>query len=643
MTKTTSQQKSKTENSEQNINALCDATITVQAASADGSAKNPTVSIVGYNGGIMEVDYWGPIVIDLAGMSIPTTQNIPILLAHSAYGLEGVLGQTTVITNDGKSVSFTGEIMEVKDSAKDVVAFAKKGYKFQASVGAKPLKVRAIREDETVLVNGQTLKGPFRLMEKTNLKEISIVPLGADGSTTAQIAASHREGEQVMENMKDGTPQATAEEVRAAAVAENTRIEAIKAHCKDNQDVMAKAIADGWTLEKAQTEMIKAENVALKAAAALKATREERPAPAIIIAGKSIKADKDVLLAAACMGAGMQSPDKVFSAENCEKAQDLRIRCLTDLVRASLAMEGKVLDVSSKQDTKEFLRAAFSSASIATIISATANKFVREGFGETELTWREVASVRTVSDFKTYTGVRMVMANLLKELAKNGEIQHGSLSEETRTIKASTKALMIGITREDIINDDLNVLSDIPRRLGFAAQRTFNTDFWAAFVAAIAANFSASAPLSNQTTGPLTLATLKAAEALFLALKDADGNPMGMKATKLLCGTTAFTPARELFISTNVLGGSTKEAASNIYANMFKPLFSAYLPAAPWYLLSNPMAMPVMEACFLNGNQEPVVETADADFNQLGIQMRCYYDYGVAFAENRGAVRSTGV
>jgi len=71
-------------------------------------------------------------------------------------------------------------------------------------------------------------------------------------------------------------------------------------------------------------------------------------------------------------------------------------------------------------------------------------------------------------------------------------------------------------------------------------------------------------------------------------------------------------------------------------------VFSAYLNAAPWWLVADPLGMPLMEVAFLNGAQEPVVETAEADFNTLGIQMRVYFDYGVAFAERRAAVYSTG-
>jgi hypothetical protein len=31
---------------------------------------------------------------------------------------------------------------------------------------------------------------------------------------------------------------------------------------------------------------------------------------------------------------------------------------------------------------------------------------------------------------------------------------------------------------------------------------------------------------------------------------------------------------------------------------------------------------------FLNGQETPTVESADADFNQLGIQFRGYHDFG---------------
>ena len=50
----------------------------------------------------------------------------------------------------------------------------------------------------------------------------------------------------------------------------------------------------------------------------------------------------------------------------------------------------------------------------------------------------------------------------------------------------------------------------------------------------------------------------------------------------------------------------------------------------------------MIEVCFLNGQQNPTVETADADFNTLGIQMRGYHDFGVSKQDYRAAVKSKG-
>ncbi|MDZ4849157.1 MAG: hypothetical protein SGI77_07670 [Pirellulaceae bacterium] len=38
----------------------------------------------------------------------------------------------------------------------------------------------------------------------------------------------------------------------------------------------------------------------------------------------------------------------------------------------------------------------------------------------------------------------------------------------------------------------------------------------------------------------------------------------------------------------------------------------------------------------------PTIETADADFNVLGVQLRGYHDFGVAPQDPRGAIKSKG-
>jgi hypothetical protein len=52
--------------------------------------------------------------------------------------------------------------------------------------------------------------------------------------------------------------------------------------------------------------------------------------------------------------------------------------------------------------------------------------------------------------------------------------------------------------------------------------------------------------------------------------------------------------------------------------------------------------LPLVEIAALNGRVEPIVETADAEFNVLGIQMRGFSDIGVALQEKRAAVYADG-
>ena len=58
-----------------------------------------------------------------------------------------------------------------------------------------------------------------------------------------------------------------------------------------------------------------------------------------------------------------------------------------------------------------------------------------------------------------------------------------------------------------------------------------------------------------------------------------------------------------------------------------------------WWLVANPNDIAAMEVGFLNGQRQPTVEQADADFDTLGIQVRGYFDFGVSKGESRAAYR----
>jgi hypothetical protein len=108
-----------------------------------------------------------------------------------------------------------------------------------------------------------------------------------------------------------------------------------------------------------------------------------------------------------------------------------------------------------------------------------------------------------------------------------------------------------------------------------------------------------------------------------------------------------------------IVGGTTAAGATaatngagnvNPFVGKYRLESSSYMEnsnytgnsTAAWYLLADPAVMPVIEIVALNGRVEPTVETATAEFDVLGVQMRGYSDIGVSTQEFRGGVRSAG-
>lgn len=618
-------------------------TVSLVAAAATDNGKpdngNKRMEILAYTGGLIDVGWGLPVGIALDGLTWTDETALPILCQHRTHSLDAICGQAERIRVDGTNLRIEGEFMPVMDDAKKVLELVRAGYKFQASVGVSASDVLYVGDSENAILNGAEVPGPCYIVRAGKLNEVSIVPLGADGSTQTAIAAAAstttktKEGE--MPTDKNKTVEAAKPDtatVEAAQTAERDRVASVIAACKGHEDIMAQAVKEGWTAEKAELACLKAEKAEAEKAkkeAEIRASRTD--APSIIDLKAAAPKDDKTIVAAACMGAAM-SDAKVEAhckGVDLDAAHDLGIRRLSDV----FAAYGFKYRPGDSVETEKALRAAFSSANIPNVLSNVAHKFVLAGFGDAGEYWRAVARPVPVSDFKQVKGVRLVMGGLLKSLAKGGELQHVDLSDEARNIQAATKGSIVGITREDLINDDLGVLAFIPERFGMMAGRTINTDVFGA-ISTTGSDYGAN------TSGALSLDNLAAAYALAMGIKDSDGNPLGPMPTTILCSPSNYITARGIYQSDTITGAGSKTARDNVMRNLLRPITAPYLAGTAYWLFNE--AFPLVDVAFLGGRQTPVVETANVDFNQLGIQMRCYFDYGASKGETKAALYSTG-
>jgi hypothetical protein len=211
---------------------------------------------------------------------------------------------------------------------------------------------------------------------------------------------------------------------------------------------------------------------------------------------------------------------------------------------------------------------------------------------------------------------------------------------------------MLALTRKDIINDDLGAFNDLRQRLGLGAAIKMNKVFWTLWLATSSAGtFWANARGNLVTSAPLGEAGLAKAIKAFRDMAAPDGNMMNLEPEFILVPTDLEFTARKLYASQEMRDTTSNKTVmtTNIYQNKFTPVVvpelgnSAYTgnSATTWFMLANPSILASAVMCFLNGQQSPTIESADADFNTLGIQFRGYHDFGAAMTEYRASVKAT--
>lgn len=670
------------------------APVEITAATNDENEKPVPAkfSSVFYTGGPLPISGWDlPVVVDLAGLS-----NGKVLVANLDHDSTKRVGNFDVV-NNGSQLIAHGSATAATPARDEVVESARNGYQWQASLEVSPSKVEELAKGKTVEVNGQQITGPVYITRKGTLKGFAFVSHGADDNTTAAIAASAAsstsKGNKMdakfkawIEAMGFDADTLTAEQLSGLEATYNGKISAAKKVTSDNpfeakkieakrkesiRDIAEKVMESRGSNAHEILEIEKLCDHAITAGMSasefhlelLQATLPDARPPRDRGSQRSGLSNR-VIEAAICQAGRLDGYEDSFDDQTLQLAHDKfkgRIGLKQLLLIAAQDRgysAGNSFEVNIEVQraafgmmaNRQINAAGFSTIDISSIVSNVANKFLRQGWDAVDMTPLRIAAVRPVNDFKTITTVSLTGDLQYLKVGSDGEIKHGTLGEETYSNKADTYARMLAITRNDIINDDLGALTSVPRRLGRGAGLKLNDIFWTKFLNNSA--FFTSGRLNvNTAVADMTVGGLQATETIFMDQTDPDGKPLGIMPALLLVPTPLKVSANTLMKSERLItGASATIGEANPYSGRFRVESSPYMSnssytgysAAAWYMLADPNEMPVIEIAALYGRVEPVVETADADFNVLGIQMRGYSDIGVELQEYRGGVRADG-
>tara|TARA_R110002095_G_scaffold159306_2_gene138121 strand:+ start:1692 stop:3818 length:2127 start_codon:yes stop_codon:yes gene_type:complete len=668
----------------------------------DDPAKPPTFEMKCYGGGkliLAGIKY--PVVVDLKGLQV-TAKSRPVLREHDS---QRNVGHTTEIRNNFRTLEASGVISIDNAESKEVVTASKNGFPWQVSIGAKALKVEMVPQGRTVTVNGQTFSGPVLVARQSQLKELSFVTLGSDDDTEVRLAASvakskgvskmnefekwilatfgeeHELSEGQLKDLQatfdnaqkalkavpekkkpedDGETDPAIllkaktdeylESIRASSVAEMERIDGINELCEGHTDIAAQAIKENWTLEKTEITMLRASRPKPR-----KSNAADAPAEALVIE------------AALCMNNGFLSESeagKEFDERTMNAAVDIRrdvsLRSLmVDVIQATggHAGNGRVTDemIEAALKADMMIRAGGTSTlSLSGVLGNVANKHLLKSYNSVISVVEKFCNQTDHMDFKIHTRHRVTADGELVDLGKNGEIEHGDMSEDTYTNQVKTKARMISLTREDMINDDLGVFKDLIGVFGRGGSNALQRAVYTLLLSNAGSFFSVgNKNLQTTAASVLSITALTTAEAAFLDQVDSKGLPIGITPEILLVPNALKVVAESLYKETKVNETTTANKPNTIdnpHAGKFEPVPSPWLnnaaianaSAKKWFLFGNPESAPAIQIAYLQGKRRPTVEGGQGNFNTLGMEWRSFWDFGTAFVDPKAANRSDG-
>jgi len=637
-------------------------------------------------------------ILLMSGVKFPMSRQLPLLDAHNRWSVGDQLGSTRNIRVEDDKLVGTN-YFSTTPSADAAFSLIKEKHLTDNSVGYRVKKYTTIEPGQKAKVAGRLFtanKGQrLRITTDWEVVENSVVAIGADknaknrsdnndgrirslimkGTITMKFEEWLKKRGFDVNEMTDDQISAlrsdydaeTAREQSAAAGAgqvgddeqlanahrkgkeeERNRRDAIRKLAGDDidADLVDRCIEQNLSVEESQRQMLEH----------LRAKNAVRTGGPAIVVRDAAAATEDlqngVLLRAG--GEFEKGLEKEKDADQkIERAKRFRDVSLTEMCRMALQIDG----VEPPIGRNEMIHRAMSTYTLPQLLGAVANKALLAGYNAAPASWRAWCNIGSVPNFQTQTRIRLTDTGGLTEVPNSGEVGHGTQQEEYEQFNAKTYAKQFGITRKDIINDNIGAFTSVPQKMGQKAQNRISQLVYEHFmangsmtddsVACFHANHS-----NLNTSNALDHDGLKAALIEFDKQTDKDSELLDIPAAWLIVPVDLKVVAQELMKSKVMLYGADDESkipAANVFEGTLGIVAdprlsnSAYTnySATTWYLSASPSQGQTLEVSFLNGKQTPTIERFANDPNILGVVFRVYIDVATKVLDFRTMSKNT--
>jgi len=322
---------------------------------------------------------------------------------------------------------------------------------------------------------------------------------------------------------------------------------------------------------------------------------------------------------------------------------------LSDLARECVTATGTN---TRGMDRMQIVGLAFthSTSDFPSLLGDAANRAVLRGYEEVEAQIAQFTRAVSVPDFKPTNLVGLGAFSDLLKVPEGAEFKYGTFSDQSQSMQIVTYGRLFSITRQAIINDDLGLFDDVPRKMGQAARRTIEKAVFELLnsnpVLADGQPLFSAAHGNLLTGAAISTASVDAMRVAMARQKDNDGNTIRVPMKSLLTPIALGGLARTVRASQYEVGaaGQRNNTTPNIVQNTFEVIDDGRLddadPAA-WYGIANSTYVDGIVIGYLNGNQAPYLEQQQG-FTVDGVAWKVRLDAAPAIADYRGIYKNPG-
>ena len=345
------------------------------------------------------------------------------------------------------------------------------------------------------------------------------------------------------------------------------------------------------------------------------------------------------------------------------------ITSLHGLIRTDLHNHGvNTLSMNSKQmvDTA-FRMAGTGSSDLPAVLGDITNKNMERAYNESPVTFDKWCRIKEVPNFNSQKLIKLSNFSDIDDLPEGSNFKNKTLSDKYETVSVSTKGNTFTISRQAMVNDDMDAIILVPQKMVQAIARRQNRDVYDLLTSASlvgptmnedsVALFNATSHFNLiATSGIPSLTTIDKAERYLLEMpvlkaEVSDSNSYSNVPAKFLIAGTANRLTTMQVLNSVYDKTASNDITFNPYSRGIVPVFDPYLQAkltagskaSAWYLAADPLQMGHFVVAFLQGQRTPSLRSEmSAIGSAQGFTSEIYGDWGVGVEDYRGIIYNDG-